>query len=114
MKMRQNDPYQTQLSTQRTTKTSKIGSVSKTPATTKATQTGFRKKRPVGKMVIFGAMSLGLYTYLFSNEALVTNTYTLGGWSAVFPVGTAFLFSFVHGAFASNFLNVLGLEPKKS
>jgi hypothetical protein len=80
----------------------------------KTTQTGYHKKRPIAKMVLFGAMSLGAYSLLFSNEALVTNTYTLGGWHAVLPVGTAFAFSFMHGAFASNFLDVLGLEPKKS
>lgn len=112
--MRQNDPYQTQLSVQRSTRKSTSSSVSKTPATSKTTQTDFRKKKPVGKMVLFGAMSLGAYLFLFSNEALVTNTYTLGGWCAALPVGTAFAFSFIHGAFASNFLDVLGLEPKKA
>lgn len=110
--MRQNDPYQTQLSTQRTTSKTTTGSVSKT--TTTGTQTAFRKKKPVGKMVLFGAASIGMYTMLFSNEALVTDTFTLGGWYAAFPVGAAFAFSFIHGAFASNFLSVLGLEPKKS
>lgn len=65
-------------------------------------------------MVLFGAASLGLYTMLFSNEALVTNTFTLGGWHAALPVGAAFAFSFIHGAFASNVLSVLGLEPKKA
>lgn len=64
-------------------------------------------------MVLFGAASLGLYYGLLANEGLITNTYTLGGWHAVFPVGTAFAFSFIHGAFASNFLTVLGLEAKK-
>jgi len=112
--MRQNDPYQTQLSTQRTTSKTTTGRVSKTTDTTTSTQTAFRKKKPIGKMVIFGALSLGMYTMLFSNEALVTDTFTLGGWYAVFPVGAAFAFSFIHGAFASNFLSVLGLEPKKS
>lgn len=112
--MRQNDPYQTQLSVNRPTRTSTTSSVSKTPATSKATQTAFHKKKPIAKMMAFGAMSLGAYLLLFSNEALVTNTYTLGGWYAALPVGTAFAFSFMHGAFASNFLDVLGLEPKKS
>jgi len=112
--MRQNDPYQTKLSVQQTTRKSVTGSVSKTPSTTKSTQTAYRKRRPVAKMVLFGAMSLGMYLMLFTNEALVTNTYTLGGWYAALPVGTAFAFSFIHGAFASNFLGVLGLEPKKS
>lgn len=112
--MSQNDPYQTQLSVHQTTRKSKTGSVSKTTATTKATQTAYRKKKPIGKMVLFGAVSLGAYTLLLSNMKIVTDTFTLGGWYAVLPVGTAFLFSFVHGAFASNLLSVLGLEPKKA
>ena len=112
--MRQNDSYQTQLSVHQTTRKSTTGSTSKTTATTKATQTTYRKKKPIGKMFLFGAMSLGAYGLLLSNMKLVTDTFTLGGWYAALPVGTAFLFSFVHGAFASNFLSVLGLEPKKS
>ncbi len=64
-------------------------------------------------MLLFGALSLAAYGFLFSNETLVTKTFTLGGWHAAFPVMTAFLFSFVHGAFASNLLTVLGLEAKK-
>jgi uncharacterized integral membrane protein len=114
MEMRQNDSYQTQLSVHQTTRKSKTGRISKTTDTTKVTQPAYRKKKPIGKMVVFGAMSLGFYALLLSNMQLVTNTFTLGGWYAVLPVGTAFLFSFVHGAFASNFLSVLGLEPKKS
>jgi uncharacterized integral membrane protein len=114
MEMRQNDSHQTQLSVHQTTRKSTTGGVSKTTATTKATQTAYRKKKPIGKTVLFGAMSLGAYALLLSNMKLVTDTFTLGGWYAALPVGTAFLFSFVHGAFASNFLSVLGLEPKKS
>lgn len=76
-------------------------------------QKAYRPKKPVGKMVLFGAMSISAYIVLFANESLVTQTFTLGGANAVFPVATAFLFSFVHGAFASNLLSVLGLEAKK-
>lgn len=65
-------------------------------------------------MMLFGALSLGAYSLLLSNEALITNTFTLGGWYAALPVGTAFAFSFIHGAFASNLLSVFGLEPKKA
>jgi len=43
----------------------------------------------------------------------VTTTFTMGGWHTVFPVATAFFFSFIHGAFASNLLSVLNLEAKK-
>ena len=70
-------------------------------------------KKPYGKMIIFGAMSLAGYIVLITNQKLVTEVYTLGGWHAVYPVGTALIFSFIHGAFASNLLSVLGLEAKK-
>lgn len=76
-------------------------------------QKAYKPKKPVGKMMLFGAMSVSAYVFLFANESLVTETYTLGGVNAVFPVATAFFFSFVHGAFASNLLSVLGLEAKK-
>lgn len=113
--MQQSESYQTRLATNSSTKkSSTITRTGKTTATDKGTQTVYRKKKPVGKMVLFGAMSLGMYGLLFSQEALVTNTYTLGGWYAILPVGTAFAFSFTHGAFASNLLSVLGLEPKKA
>ena len=102
---------QTQLATNRTTK--KSTSKRTDTATSKATQPAFRPKKPVGKMVLFGTVSAAAYYMIFTNEALVTNTFTLGGWHAAFPVLTAFFFSFIHGAFASNFLSVLGLEAKK-
>lgn len=109
--MMQNDQLTTQLqvNTGRRTTTSKKTATS--PAA--ATQTVYRPKRPVGKMVLFGAMSISAYLFLFSNERLVTQTFTMGGWYAAFPVATAFAFSFVHGAFASNLLSVLGIEAKK-
>ena len=71
------------------------------------------KKKPIVPTLIFGAISLSAYIILFANEKLVTETFTMGGWYAAFPVGTALLFSFIHGAFASNLLSVLGLEAKK-
>ena len=112
--MRQNDSYQTRVAVnQGKRKSSTSKRVETAQTTSKATQTTYRKKRPVGKMVLFGAMSVSAYMLLFSNETLITQTYTLGGWHAAFPVMTAFLFSFVHGAFASNLLSVIGLEAKK-
>jgi hypothetical protein len=44
---------------------------------------------------------------------LVTGAFTKGGWYAAFPILAALCFSFIHGAFASNFLSVLGIEAKK-
>jgi hypothetical protein len=48
-----------------------------------------------------------------SHQALVTDTFTKGGWYAAYPILAAFFFSFIHGAFASNLLSVLGIEAKK-
>lgn len=71
------------------------------------------KKKPYLGMLVFGALSLSGYIALITNQKLVTEVYTMGGWHAVYPVGTALIFSFVHGAFASNLLSVLGIEAKK-
>lgn len=70
-------------------------------------------KKPYKGMVIFGALSLAGYIALITNQKLVTEVFTMGSWHAVYPVGTALVFSFVHGAFASNLLSVLGIEAKK-
>ncbi len=63
--------------------------------------------------VIFGAISISFYVLLFTNEKLVTDTFTKGGIYTLYPIGTVFLFSFIHGAFASNLLSLLGIEAKK-
>jgi hypothetical protein len=70
-------------------------------------------RKPYGKMIIFGSISLAGYIALITNQKLVTEIYTMGGWHAIYPVGTALIFSFIHGAFASNLLSVLGIEAKK-
>ena len=69
--------------------------------------------KPYVKTGVFGAISLAAYLLLFTRQDLVTGLFTMGGWHAVFPVGTALFFSFVHGAFASNLLSALNLEAKK-
>ncbi len=70
-------------------------------------------KKPYLQTVVFGCISLAAYFYVFSNEKLVTDVFTRGGVYAAWPLGTALFFSFVHGAFGSNLLSVLGLEAKK-
>ena len=71
------------------------------------------KGKPVLPMVIFGAVSLALYAVLLIKQDLIMDTFTRGGIHTAWPICTALLFSFIHGAFASNFLSVLGIEAKK-
>ena len=71
------------------------------------------KKKPIIQTIVFGAVSLSLYAFLLMNEKQVTDTFTLGGWYTILPVGSALIFSFIHGAFASNLLSSLGIEAKK-
>lgn len=66
-------------------------------------------QRPVGKMILFGLFSLSLYALIFTNAEWVMQNFTRGGVYAFFPIATAFVFSFVHGAFASYLWSVLGI-----
>ncbi len=72
-----------------------------------------KNKKPYLKIVILGAFSLASYIALFMNQEMVTDFFTKGGKYAVLPIATAFYFSFLHGAFASSLISVMGLEAKK-
>ena len=71
------------------------------------------KGKPVLLMIVFGLISLSLYAVLLINQDLIMDVYTRGGVYTAWPICTALVFSFIHGAFASNFLTVLGIEAKK-
>ena len=70
------------------------------------------KNRPYLKMIIFGILSIASYVFLFENIQIAMEYFTRGGKYAGLIILTAFFFSFIHGAFASNTLDVLGLTPK--
>lgn len=72
-----------------------------------------KKQKPYMKAILFGLLSIGCYVGLFSNKAIVMDYFTRGGKYAGLVILTAFVFSFIHGAFASNTLEVLGLEAAK-
>lgn len=65
------------------------------------------------KAILLGAVSLGLYVLLFTNETLVLDLAKQARWMFVVPVSIAFLFSFVHGAFTGAFWDALGIKAKK-
>jgi hypothetical protein len=77
-------------------------------------QTGkSQKKKPYLQAIVFGVLSITSYVILFAHQSYITEHYTRGGIYAALPVGTALYFSFLHGAFASSVLSVLGIEAKK-
>ncbi len=74
---------------------------------------GNPKKKPIGKMILMGIISISAYIAVFTHQDIITKYATKGGYYAALPVIAVFLFSFIHGPFASYFLSVLGIEPKK-
>ena len=75
--------------------------------------TNSTKKKPVGKMLVMGLISIALYTYLLTNQDVVNSTFSRGGWYALLPIIVAFVFSFVHGSFTGDFWTVLGVEAAR-
>jgi F0F1-type ATP synthase assembly protein I len=71
------------------------------------------KKKPVGKMVVMGLISVALYALLLIKQDEVNILFGQGGWFAFLPIITAFLFSFVHGSFTGDFWTVLGVEAAR-
>jgi hypothetical protein len=72
------------------------------------------KKKPIGKLVIFGICSAVGYGVLLTHQGLVTAYFTRGALYALLPIAAAFAISFIHGNFTSYFWTVLGIEAKKS
>jgi uncharacterized integral membrane protein len=74
---------------------------------------GSSKRKPWVQTAGFGLATVAMYAAVFANADTVMHYFTKGGWHAALPIGTVFLFSFVHGAFASNLWSLLGIEAMK-
>ena len=71
------------------------------------------RKKPIGKMFVMGIISIGMYAALLDNQDQINEIFGKGGWYALLPIATAFLFSFIHGAFTGDFWTVMGIEAAK-
>jgi hypothetical protein len=71
------------------------------------------KKKPVGKLIVMGIISIALYSTLLLKQDLVNSTFARGGMYALLPIITAFVFSYFHGSFTGNFWTMLGIEAAK-
>ncbi|OGW44035.1 MAG: hypothetical protein A2Y66_01265 [Nitrospirae bacterium RBG_13_41_22] len=72
-----------------------------------------KKKKPVLKMLVYGAASTALYAMGLSHQGVITEYFTRGAWYAALPIAAAFAISFVHGNFTNYFWSVLGIEARK-
>lgn len=63
--------------------------------------------------VVYGLVTLLLYSLLYVFEDSVLGLSSRGGWYFIFPVTIAFVFSFVHGTFTGRFWDVLGIKARK-
>jgi hypothetical protein len=71
------------------------------------------KKKPIGKMLFMGILSIALYATLLLKQDLVNSTFAKGGMYAFLPIIAAFVFSYFHGSFTGNFWTVMGIEAAK-
>jgi hypothetical protein len=71
------------------------------------------KGKIMTKVVGLGLASAALYAAVFTNSGTVMKYFTKGGFYAALPIVTVFIFSFVHGSFASNVWSLLGIEAAK-
>mgnify|MGYP000081805501 CR=1 FL=1 len=71
------------------------------------------KKKPYGKMILMGIISIALYVILLLKQDIINQYSGRGGAYAFLPIATAFIFSFFHGSFTGNFWTVLGIEAAK-
>ena len=71
-------------------------------------------KKPYLKLCLSGVVSCTLYLLLYFHEAEVMKTFTrTDGLYPFLSVIAALLFSFVHGAFAGYFWDVLGIAGRR-
>lgn len=75
-----------------------------------AARSDAKKKKALVKTAIFGVVSAALYAAVFTNSDFIVHFFAKGGMYAALPVATVFVFSFAHGAFASNLWSALGIE----
>lgn len=71
------------------------------------------RKKPYGKMIVAGIVSVALYAVLLMNQDFLNDHFGRGGLYAMLPIAVAFIFSFVHGSFTGSFWTVLGIEAAK-
>ncbi len=69
-------------------------------------------KHSLSQILIYGCLSLGLYTLLYLYSERILEASRQGHWNFIQPILIAFAFSFVHGHFTGHFWDLLGFKAK--
>ncbi len=77
-------------------------------------QMHMKKRKSRINVMVYGAASVALYATVFSFSDPIMSFIAKGGIRALVPVAAVFLFSWIHGNFASNVWTALGIEPSRS
>lgn len=67
-------------------------------------------KKPIGKTILFGALSAAFYTGFFAYGDNIAAHFAQGSFWAAGPIATVFVVSYLHGEFANNLWQVLGVN----
>ncbi|MGO0123264.1 hypothetical protein [Desulfothermobacter acidiphilus] len=72
-----------------------------------------KRRKPWGTLLLWGALSLGLYALVFIKGDALQQFVAVGGiGKAAIVVAVAIVFSLVHGNFAGTFFEALGIRAR--
>lgn len=71
-----------------------------------------KKNASLGQFLLFGIVVVALYSGLYVYEKDIIEWSTRGGWFFLVPLTIAFVFSFFHGKFTSDFWDFFGIKAK--
>ncbi|MCI5159267.1 MAG: universal stress protein, partial [Candidatus Electrothrix sp. AUS1_2] len=67
-----------------------------------------KRRAATRKSTIYGIVVIILYSLLLARQDFINANFARGGWYALLPIITAFIFSLAHGKFTGSFWSVLG------
>ena len=70
------------------------------------------RKRVLVRTVVYGAISVTLYSLLYLYNETILEFSREGRWFFIIPVGIAFTFSIIHGNFTGQIWDLFGVKAK--
>ena len=70
------------------------------------------RKRVLARTVVYGAISVALYSLLYLYNETILEFSREGRWFFIIPIGIAFTFSIIHGNFTGQIWDLFGVKAK--